>query len=160
MCLVNGNFPSIMISADENVTLQFIQPTPTGVCLGPSLDMTLIEYRIYLCSALKYNKNFPNLCFIFISSRAAHLTLASASLLIPVIVRHLTYFTIIREGRVCLCVCVCSHVWLFANPWTIAHQAPLFMEFFRQEYWDRLHFLIQGIFLTQGSNLHLLHVLN
>ena len=23
----------------------------------------------------------------------------------------------------------------FATPWTVAHQAPLSMEFFRQEYW-------------------------
>ena len=104
MCLFNGNFPSIMISADANVTLQVTQRTPTGVCLGPSLDMTLIGYRIYLHSALKYNKNFPNLCFIFMSSRAAHLTLASTSLLIPAIVRHLTYFAIIMEVRVCVCV--------------------------------------------------------
>ena len=108
MCLFNDKFPSIMISADVNVMLQVTQCTPRGVCLGPSLDMTLIGYRIYLCSALKYNKNFPNLCFIFISSRAAHLTLASTSLLIPAIVRHLTYFAIIMEVR----ECVCSHVWL------------------------------------------------
>ena len=27
----------------------------------------------------------------------------------------------------------------------------------RQEYWSGLPFLLQGIFLTQGSNLHLLH---
>ena len=39
----------------------------------------------------------------------------------------------------------------------IAHQASLSMEFSRQEYWTGLHFLLQGIFLTQGSNLHLLH---
>ena len=31
-----------------------------------------------------------------------------------------------------------SHVWLFATPWTVAHQAPLSMEFSRQEYWSRL----------------------
>ena len=30
-----------------------------------------------------------------------------------------------------------SHVWLFLTPWTIAHQAPLSMEFSRQEYWSR-----------------------
>ena len=43
---------------------------------------------------------------------------------------------------VCVCVCVCvymfvcmlSCVWLFATPWTIAHQAPLTMEFSRQKY--------------------------
>ena len=28
----------------------------------------------------------------------------------------------------------------FATPWTIAHQAPLSMEFLRQEYWGRLPF--------------------
>ena len=29
-----------------------------------------------------------------------------------------------------------SHVPRFATPWTVAHQAPLFMEFSRQEYWS------------------------
>ena len=36
--------------------------------------------------------------------------------------------------------------------WTVACQAPLSMESFRQEYWSGLHFLLQGIFPTQGSN--------
>ena len=29
-----------------------------------------------------------------------------------------------------------SHVQLFATPWTAAYQAPLSMEFSRQEYWS------------------------
>ena len=29
-----------------------------------------------------------------------------------------------------------SHVQLFMTPWTVAHQAPLSMEFSRQEYWS------------------------
>ena len=29
-----------------------------------------------------------------------------------------------------------SYVLLFATPWTVAHQAPLSMEFSRQEYWN------------------------
>ena len=33
-----------------------------------------------------------------------------------------------------------SHVQLFATPWTVAHQAPLAMEFLRQEYWNGLSF--------------------
>ena len=33
-----------------------------------------------------------------------------------------------------------SHVRLFVTPWTIAHQAPQSMEFFRQEYWSGLPF--------------------
>ena len=55
---------------------------------------------------------------------------------------------------VCLCVCVrvLSHVQLFATPWSAAHQAPPSMGFSRQEYWS-CHFLLQGIFPTQESNL-------
>ena len=33
-----------------------------------------------------------------------------------------------------------SRVRLFATPWTVAHQAPQSMEFFRQEYWSGLPF--------------------
>jgi len=39
----------------------------------------------------------------------------------------------------CVCVLV-SHVWLCVTPWTIHHQAPLSMEFSRQEYWSGLPF--------------------
>ena len=33
-------------------------------------------------------------------------------------------------------VCVLSYVQLYATLWTVAHQAPLSMEFFRLEYWS------------------------
>ena len=39
------------------------------------------------------------------------------------------------------CVCVLSHfshVWPFATLWTVARQAPLFLDLFRQEYWSEL----------------------
>ena len=39
-----------------------------------------------------------------------------------------------------VCVCKLSHVQLFATPWTVACQAPLSMEFSRQEYWSGLLF--------------------
>ena len=42
--------------------------------------------------------------------------------------------------KVCVCVSVLSHVQLFATSWTVAYQAPLFIEFSRQEYWIRLPF--------------------
>ena len=45
----------------------------------------------------------------------------------------------------------------FVTPWTVVHQVPLSMEFSRQEYWSGFHFLLQGIFLTQGLNSCLLH---
>ena len=34
--------------------------------------------------------------------------------------------------------CVLHHVRLFVTPWTVAHEAPLSMEFSRQEYWSGL----------------------
>ena len=45
-----------------------------------------------------------------------------------------------------------SCVQLFVTVWTIAHQAPLSLEFSRQEYLSGLSFPT-GIFLTQGSKL-------
>ena len=33
-----------------------------------------------------------------------------------------------------------SHVWLFATPWAVGHQAPASMRFSRQEYWSGLPF--------------------
>ena len=41
----------------------------------------------------------------------------------------------LSKGHVCVCVCVCVcsvAQWLFTTPWTIACQAPLFMEFSRR----------------------------
>ena len=37
-----------------------------------------------------------------------------------------------------------SHVWLFATPWTVTHQASLFMGFSRQQYWSGLPFPSPG----------------
>ena len=51
-----------------------------------------------------------------------------------------------------------SRVQLFVTLWTVAHQAPLSVGFFSGKN-TRVgcHFLFQGIFLNQGSNLCLLH---
>ena len=46
---------------------------------------------------------------------------------------------------------------LVATLRTVAYQAPLSMEFSRQEYWSGCHYLLQGIFPTQVLNLGLLH---
>ena len=47
----------------------------------------------------------------------------------------------------------------FATLWTVVRQAPLSTGFSRQEYWNGLHALLQGISPTQGSKLHLLYLL-
>ena len=39
---------------------------------------------------------------------------------------------------------VCCRVGFSATPWTTAHQVPLSIGFFRQEYWSRLPFSPPG----------------
>ena len=59
--------------------------------------------------------------------------------------------TKVRHTPLCLCVCArrrtcklsCSYVQLLATLWTIAHWAPLSIEFSRQ-YWSRLPFPTPG----------------
>ena len=63
--------------------------------------------------------------------------------------------TVVNNSMLLCSCCIVSDS--FATPWTIAHQAPLSMGFPRQEYWSGLHFLTQGIFLTQELNLRFLH---
>ena len=45
-----------------------------------------------------------------------------------------------------------SVVSTFMTPWTVACQAPLSMEFFRQEYWSGFPFPSPGELLSQGLN--------
>ena len=76
-----------------------------------------------------------------------------------------------------MCACMLSHfsrVWLFATLWTVAHQAPLFMRFLKQEYWSGLPFpspgdlpypgveftsfaLADGFFTTKSPGMPLTH---
>ena len=55
---------------------------------------------------------------------------------------------------------VLSRVWLCATPETEAHQVPLSMEFLGKNTRVGCYSLLQGIFPTQGSNLHLSHLLH
>ena len=43
-----------------------------------------------------------------------------------------------------------SRVRLFVTPWTVAHQMPLSIEFFRQEYWSGLPFPSPGDLPSPG----------
>ena len=60
---------------------------------------------------------------------------------------------------VCVCVLVAHLCPTLRNPMDYSLPAPLSMAFSKQEYWSGLHFLLQGIFPTQGLNWHLLYFL-
>ena len=46
--------------------------------------------------------------------------------------------------------CACSVMFDSVTLWTVVHQAPLSMEFSRQEYWSGLPFPTPGDLPTQG----------
>ena len=54
-----------------------------------------------------------------------------------------------------ICVCMLSCVQLYETLLTVACQAPLSMEFSRQEYWNRLPFPTPGDLSNPRINLHL-----
>ena len=66
-------------------------------------------------------------------------------------------FTSWLTSNIVLCAQLLSHVRFFATPWTVALQAPLSMEFSRQEYWSGLPLPIPGDLPYPGINLCLLH---
>ena len=49
-----------------------------------------------------------------------------------------------------MCVQLLIHVQLFVAPWTVAHKAPLSVEFPRQEYWSELPFPTPGDLPNSG----------
>ena len=61
------------------------------------------------------------------------------------------------EVRAAVTVLISQSYPTLANPWTIAHQAPLSLGFSRQEYWRWVPFLSPGDLPTQRSNSSLLH---
>ena len=71
---------------------------------------------------------------------------------------ELTYLSLCRGQQGvggCVCVCVRARAQLcltLCDPWTVAREAPLAMEFSRQEYWSGLPSPSPGIFPTQESN--------
>ena len=52
--------------------------------------------------------------------------------------------------NMCVCAQMLSHVQLFVTPWTVVLQAPLSMEFSRQEDWNGLPFPPPGDLSNPG----------
>ena len=57
-------------------------------------------------------------------------------------------------------LCAVAQSCLTVSPWTAARQTSLSMGFSMQEYWSGLPCPLQGIFPTQGWNMHLLPLLH
>ena len=53
--------------------------------------------------------------------------------------KYLESYNLNINLNACAC-CMLNHIWLFVTPWSVAYQAPLSMEFSRQEYCSGLPF--------------------
>ena len=70
-------------------------------------------------------------------------------------------YTVLYSGfTIFPCCCCFSHVWLFVTPWTVACQVPLSMGSPGKNIGVGCHALLQGIFLIQLLNPHLLCLLH
>ena len=88
-------------------------------------------------------KTFWNVFFFFL------ITNTSCWLLSPLLPGWKLWIVVVVYSLSCF--------WLFATPWTIAHRLLCLWDFPGKNAEVGCHFLPQGIFQTQGSNLHLLH---
>ena len=72
-------------------------------------------------------------------SRIEKTIISDPSLALPDLANHFDLY--IHERRTVPATCVVAKLYpIFAALWTVAHQAPLSMEFPWQEYWSRLPF--------------------
>ena len=68
---------------------------------------------------------------------------------------HITtgWFTAVLFTQCIISLCTCARsCWLFATPWTVAHQAPLSAKFSRQEHWSGLPFPPPGDLPNPGTD--------
>ena len=97
--------------------------------------------------------------YLYISVSTLSVSVISTSLLIPTPVL-VAIPTLISPVGYCLSDgggLVAKTCPTLATPWTVAHKAPLSIEFSRQEYWSGLPFPSPGDLPNQGSNLSLLN---
>ena len=80
-------------------------------------------------------------------SKVSNINLKRFEILIYFFLMKKNGIIIIKNYRIDKIACVCYslyHLWLFVTPGTVACQAPLSMEFSKQEYWSGLPFLSPG----------------
>ena len=110
-----------------------VVPLYTSVCTHTSI------FRAYRCCAL-----YTPVC-----TRTSILRAYRCGALYTSVCTRTSIFRAYRRG----CACVLSHLVMpdsFATPCTVAHQAPLSMEFLRQEYWSGFPFPTPGNFPVSG----------
>ena len=120
----------------------FVTPWTAAHQAPPSMEFSRQEYWSGL--------PFPSPCFRIVFIFKYFLIMA-----IRIYIKYLhlanKLFKIILNNVLC-CVWLLGRVWLFATPWTVAHQAPPPGDSPGKNIGVGFHALLQGIFPTQRSN--------
>ena len=134
-----------------------------------SFSLLNFLYPLYFLAVVYFSKS--SLTFEGLCHRASGFLVAGVKNLRILVFKKWIFL----KNSFFLCSSCFSHVWLFATPWSRAHQAPLSLGFSRQEYWSGLPCLPPGHVLSKieywsglpclpprhlpnwGIKLHLLH---
>ena len=143
------------------LTGRFLTTRPPGKFMKLSFNEAVIFLSVQTTQKRKIaflNSTLNGICVIALgqSSQNKMKTNVMVCKFFPVTLCSVQFMSLDKCIQLCVCVSL-SVVSDSAIPWTVAHQAPLSMEFSRQEYWSGSSPLLQGIFPTQGSNLGHLH---
>ena len=126
-------------------SIMFIYPFCLNLFSDCPMSRKWIPNSLTLCGLSTYALTLPHIfCSTYFSPG---LILSSLfTMLIPILHLVSTWFGLVTKSCPTL-----------VTPWTIARQAPLSMDSPGKNTGVGCHFLLQGIFLTQESNLGLLH---
>ena len=126
-----SNFWQLWIMPLQTVTYKYLSP----ILLGRYLGMEWLDHVIILgFFTEKYQIIFYNGCTILYSQQ-------QCMRIIQLLYNRIQFSSVAQS---CLTLC---------NPWTVAQQAPLFMGFSREEYWNGLPFLPPGNLPNPGIKL-------
>ena len=146
LCAIsNITFYFAIVTTDKNLEILYWEFLPTlhpGSLLTTS--MMISDIRQYIVKAGTW-RVCVCVCMFACMHAQLHLTLCNSMDCSPPC-------SSIRDGGLVAKSCP-----TLVTPCTVACQAPLSMGFSSQEHWSGFHFLLQGIFPTQESNLGVLH---
>ena len=144
---MHGPFPCFQSQQQHTFLLSDLSP----LTIPSSHTLPLLLYMLNLgCLWVCCMKNFPG---VWISSFRREDPLATGQT-----VHTMSHFLYLQNsnnnGEKWQLL---SHVWLSVISWTVAHQALCPWDYPDKHTGVGCHFLLQGIFPTQGSNLRLSH---
>ena len=118
-CLVLPVPPPVSLRRPSGDALSLPQPHRLGAVLSSSLALGLLEVKP---SHLRPSRK----------RQRVHFFLELFELCVSLLIWIFFHLKKVQSAI----VLVLGRVWLFATPWTVAHWAPLSMEFSRREYWS------------------------